>query len=187
MAAIAYTKVGMTVADDGDDLVRRPSRVPDLLRFQEHLEMSSTRQQRTKKGKITTNTIRPNVVKRVDVGAEIVVMKLAVAQMTASEWQVFIAMKEGVLFDPLWDGATIRTWHVVPLPAKTATVEQVARHYGMRTETVERYERSARKVLNDLRARAGLIGDDPRVPIWPAIMTDRRLLDMLYAKGDDSP
>jgi hypothetical protein len=199
-ATFTITARSNPMAMDGDEEQPRRSRPPDLLRFNERYETSSTQQQRSKGGKVTVNEIRPNVVKRADVGAEIVVMKLAVAQMTAAEWQVFIALKEGVLFDPLPppppttaplpEGLryrprtpTLRTWHMVPPPARTATVEQVARHYGMRTETVERYERSARRILHTLRERAGLTAAVPSVPIWPAIMSDERLLRYLYGEG----
>jgi hypothetical protein len=163
----------------GDDEQRRRSKPPDLLKYNEQYEMSSTRQQRTK-AKVTTNTVRNNIVKRADVGAELVCMRLAVAQMTKLEWLCYIALKEGVLFDPLYDGATTRTWRVVPPPVKTATVEQVARQYGMRTETVERYERSARRILDMIRAAAGLTGDQPSVPIWPTIQNDETLLRFLF-------
>jgi hypothetical protein len=196
--AATFTARSYPMTMDGDETEQpRRSRPPDLLRYNERYETSSTQQQRSKGGKITVNEIRPNVVKRADVGAEIVVMKLAVAQMTAAEWQVFIALKEGVLFDPappptpttapLPEGLRyrpkapmLRTWHMVPPPARTATVEQVARHYGMRTETVERYERSARRILHTLRERAGLTAAVPSVPIWPAIMSDTNLLKHLF-------
>jgi hypothetical protein len=38
----------------------------------------------------------------------------------------------------------------------------------------------ARRVLNDIRERAGLIGDVPHVPIWPAVCSDNNLLAYLY-------
>lgn len=171
--------------DDGDDLIRpiRRSRPPELLSYEERYETSSTEQHRTKKGKITTNEVRRNVVKRVDVGAEIVVMKLAVAQLTKGEWECFIGMKEGVLFDPLPKGArpmVRRTWHALPPPARSATAEQVARHYGYTEGSVVRMDQAARRVLNGIRERAGLTWDIPNVPIWPAIQTDETLLRHLY-------
>lgn len=168
----------------GDDEQPRRSRVPDLLRYESQYETSSTRQQRTK-GKITTNTMRENVRKRVDVGAEIVCLKLAVAQLTKGEWECFMALREGVLFDPLPKGSrrhVSRTWHVIPPPAKSATVEQVARHYGYTEGSVARMDREARRVLNGIRERAGLTGEVPSVPIWPAVMSDENLLRHLYGE-----
>jgi hypothetical protein len=179
---LAYTKGA--AMDDGDDAppIRRGSKVPDLLRYQERYETSATRQTRTK-AKVTTNTVRNNIVHRADVGAEILCIRLAVAQLTRGEFECWLALKEGVLFDALPKRSrrmVIRTWHVIPPPAKSATVEQVARHYGYTEGSVRRMDREARRVLNDIRERAGLIGDVPHVPIWPAVMTDETLLRYLY-------
>jgi hypothetical protein len=172
----------MMVDDAGDGPIRRHSKVPDLLRYQERYETSSTRQTRTK-AKVTTNTVRNNIVRRVDCGAEILCARLAVAQMTRGEWESWIGLKEGVLFDPLPKRSrrmVIRTWHALPPPARSATVEQVARHYGYTEGSVARMDREARRVLNDIRERAGLTWDVPNVPIWPAVMTDESLLRYLY-------
>jgi hypothetical protein len=196
MVAAAARSVGMMATDD-ETQRRRHSRPPDLLRYNEQYEGSSTQQQRSKGGKVTTNEIRRNVVRRVDVGAEIVCMKLACSQMTRGEWESFIGLKEGILFDPppplivselpkgQWYRVSVprtRTWHAVPPPARSATIEQVARHYLYTEGSVARMEREARRLLNTLRERAGLTRDIPDVPIWPAIMSDESLLRMLYGK-----
>jgi hypothetical protein len=176
-----FTARSAAMGDDGETQ-RRRSRVPDLLRYEERYETSSTRQQRTK-GKITTNTMRENVRKRVDVGAELVCARLAVSQMTRGEWESWIGLKEGVLFDPLPKRsrrAVIRTWHVIPPPARSATAEQVARHYGYTEGSVVRMDREARRLLNGIRERAGLTGDVPVVPIWPLVMNDETLMAHLY-------
>jgi hypothetical protein len=174
---LAYAKGA--AMDDGDDLLplrRRASKPPDLLRYEERYETSATRQTRTK-AKVTTNTVRNNIVHRADVGAEIRCLRLAVGQMSRNEWQSYIALKEGVLFEG--EGAR-RWWHVVPLPARSATPEQTARHYGLRVETVNRYERRAREVLNRIRAAAGLTGDDMQIPVWPVVQSDDALLAYLF-------
>lgn len=178
-------QAGVLHMDDEVSKRQPRSRPPDLLRYEERYETSSTHQTRTK-SKITTNEIRPNVVRRVDVGAEIVVMKLAVAQMTRGEFEAWIGMKEGVLFDPLPKHSrqhVVRNWHVIPPPAKSATAEQVSRHYRYTEGSVVRMDREARRILTGLRERAGLTGDVPNVPIWPAVNSDRALLDYLYSKG----
>jgi hypothetical protein len=123
----------------------------------------------------------------VDVGAEIVVMKLAVAQMTRGEFECWLALKEGVLFDPLPKRSrqtVIRTWHVIPPPAKSASVEQTARHYGYTERSVVELDRTARRILNGLRERAGLTLDVPNVPIWPAVCSDNNLLAYLYGGAE---
>jgi hypothetical protein len=171
------------MATDDETQRRRHSRPPDLLRYNEQYEGSSTQQQRSKGGKVTTNEIRRNVVRRVDVGAEIVCMKLAVAQLTRGEFECWLALKEGVLFDPLPKRSrrmVIRTWHVVPPPAKSASIEQTARHYGYTERSVVELDRTARRILNGLRERTGLTLDVPAVPIWPAVMNDATLMDYLY-------
>lgn len=199
MAMVALSKGAMMVVigDDGDDLLPRRSHVPDLLRYQERADDRATAHVRSGK-KVGEGVIRENIRKRVDVGAEIIVMKLACSQMTNGEWESFIGIKEGILFDPL--PATIltylprgqnyrvavpktRTWHAVPPPAKNATAEQVARHYRYTEGSVVRMERQARRLLNSLRERAGLTWDVPNVPIWPAIMSDENLLAMLFEKA----
>jgi exopolyphosphatase/pppGpp-phosphohydrolase len=97
--------------------------------------------------------------------------------MSTNEWQCYIALKEGVLFE---GEGRHRWWHVVPLPARTATPEQTARHYGLRVETVNRYERRAREMLTRIRAAAGLIGDEAHVPVWPVMQSDDALLAYLF-------
>jgi hypothetical protein len=181
--ALSVAIMARSVMSMGDDETHgRRSRPPDLLSYESRYETSSTRQQRTK-GKITVNEVRANVVKRVDCGAEIVVMKLAVAQLTRGEFECWLALKEGVLFDPLPKRSrryVIRTWHVIPPPAKSASVEQTARHYGYTERSVVELDRTARRILNGLRERAGLTLDVPAVPIWPAVMNDATLMDYLY-------
>jgi hypothetical protein len=176
-----------SVAMGDDETLRRRSTVPSLLRYESQYESSSTQQTRSKGGKVTTNEIRRNVVRRVDVGAEIVVMKLAVAQMTRGEFQVWIALKEGILFRPALSRFSReiapRTWFVIPPPAKSATIEQVAQYYGYTESSVKRMDQSARKLLNELRERAGLMKEIPDVPIWPAVNSDERILAYLFGKG----
>jgi hypothetical protein len=180
-ATFTARSAGMTM--DGDETQQpRRSRVPDLLRYEERYETSSTQQQRTK-GKITTNTMRENVRRRVDVGAEIMCVMLAVDQMQRGEWECWIGLKEGVLFEPKPKRSRKpgrRTWFVIPPPARSATVEQVARHYGYTERSVAEMDRRARKTLNEIRAAAGLTGDVPSVPVWPAVMSQRAMLKHLF-------
>ncbi len=196
MAGILYQRTqiagvlamaGEPPATRGDEPpARPPARVPNLLAYEERADTRTTRHVRTR-SKVTTPEIRPNIRRRVDVGAEIVCIRLAVAQMTRGEFECWIALKEGVLFDPLPKRSRTvharRNWRVVPPPATSATVEQVARHYGYTEGSVKRLDQSARKLLDEIRERAGLIGDEVRVPIWPAVMSDRALLDHLYGRG----
>jgi len=172
--------------DDGNDLPRK-SRPPNLLRYTEQYETSSTRQTRSKGGKVTTNTIRPNVVKRVDQGVEIMCVLLAVDQFQRGEWECWIGLKEGVLFDPApkkrMSTPIRRTWFVVAPPAKSATVEQVARHYGYTEESVRRMDQRARKLLNEIRAAAGLFTDGPTIQVWPAVNSQWNMMDHLFGKG----
>jgi hypothetical protein len=173
----------MMVDDAGDGPIRRHSKVPDLLRYQERYETSSTRQTRTK-AKVTTNTVRNNIVHRVDYGVEIMCILLAVDQMQRGEFESWIALKEGVLFDPApkkrMRRPTRRNWFVIPPPAKSATVEQVARHYGYTEESVRRMDQRARKMLTEIRAAAGLLDEVPKVQIWPAVMTQRSMMAHLF-------
>jgi hypothetical protein len=183
---LAMTREVRMVASngDGDDqsIPQRPARPPNLLRYEERADTRSTRHARVG-SKIGTPQIRPNIVHRVDAGAEIVCIRLAVAQLTKGEWECWIALKEGVLFDPAPKGARgiyHRHWFVVPLPAKSATVEQTARHYGYTERSVKEMDRTARRLLARFREAAGLVGEDVRVPIWPAVCTDENLLRYLY-------
>lgn len=171
------------IGDDGDGQEPKPpAKVPDFLRYEERAETRTTQHTRTK-SKVGVVTTRKNIVLRVDAGAEIVCAKLAVAQMTRGEWECWIALKEGILFDPLPKrsrGIVRRRWFVVPLPAKSATVEVVVRHYGYTERSVREMDRTARRVLNRFREAAGLIGDDVRVPIWPVVMNDETLIRHLF-------
>ena len=164
-----------------DDEPQR-SRIPNLLAYEQRADTRTTRHERAG-SHIGTPQVRPNIVKRVDCGAEIVCAKLAVAQMTRGEWECWIAMKEGILFDPLPKRSrrmVTRTWHVVKPPATSATADEIARHYGYTVGSVIRMERQARHILNDIRTRAGLTAEVRAVPIWPAVMSDANLLRYLY-------
>ena len=180
---IAQT-IGAYFMDDGDDLLPiRKSHIPDLLRYEERYATSSTRQTRSKGGKVTTNTVRPNIVHRVDVGAEIMCIMLAVDQMQRGEWECWIGLKEGILFEPKPKKSRKpgrRWWKAVPPPAKSATIEQVAKHYGYTERSVAEMDRRARGLVAAMRDAAGLTGDHPAVPIWPTVMSQRNMLRHLF-------
>jgi hypothetical protein len=182
--ALNVAMAARSVVSMGDDEHGKGERstVPSLLSYEERYERSSTRQQRTK-AKITVNEIRANVVKRVDVGAEIMCIMLAVDQMQRGEFESWIALKEGVLFERKPKRSRKpgrRAWHVIPPPARSATAEQTARHYGYTERSVVEMDRRARKALSEIREAAGLMGDNPAVPVWPAVMSQRNMMRHLF-------
>lgn len=162
-----------------------------LLRYESDHTTSAVQAHRTgAKGKIAALEPRPQLVRRVDAALEIRLVKLAVAQMTPAEWECWIAGQEGVLFTScrvkrqrpsyVWHGRNLmRSWMVIPPPAKHATVEQIAEHYGYTTASITRMEREARKLYRAIRHDAGLSGDLPLVPVWAALLADAELISLL--------
>jgi len=169
--------------DDGDDLTRkRHSHPVDLLKYEERYATSSTTHTRSKK-KLAHLRVRENIARRADVGVELMCVMLAVDQMQRGEFECWIGLKEGILFEPKPKRSRKpgrRWWKSVPPPAKSATVTDVARHYGYTERSVTEMDRRARKTLDLFRRAAGLLDNADVVQVWPAVNNQRNLMEHLF-------
>lgn len=166
-----------------DEPTHRP-RPLDLLRYEGDAATSSTTHGRTKKGKVTAVHPRAAVVRRADMGLELRAVRLAVSEMTRSEFVVWIALRDGIFFSHRKGAkkpASTGTWESVRPPHKTATEDEVCARYGFQPKTVRDYDRAARALVTHFRAALGLAGEPPAFPVWAGLLSDELLHDLIIA------
>jgi hypothetical protein len=156
-AAIIAQREGAKM-DDGDDLVRRP-KGGDLGRIKAVREIQNENveehEREPRRAKITETDPHHHTIRRADAYMDIRVLAATKRDLPEMHWLVFLAMEFGFVRDARGI-LRIHTGKREPVE-RDLTFEEVAAHYGLSRGTVERYDRTARRVFRQHRAQADYI------------------------------
>jgi hypothetical protein len=151
--AIMARSVGMATSDDETHQRRRPSSLTKIKRYREVQNDNIEQHEREPgKGKITQSHIHAHAVRRVDSWIDMRVLGATKRDLPTKEWLCFCAMEFGMVEDK--NGILRMHKGKLEPVERDLTFDEVAAHYGLTRDTVERYDQHARKVFKSHRMQA---------------------------------